>query len=83
MPMKGFADVSEDPQAWANDYLEHVEFANGHVDVMPTSPIEMLSVGALKTVPSHVVGEDTNDVLASLGYSQAEIDKMRAEGAVK
>lgn len=83
MPMKGFADVSEDPQAWANDYLEHVEFANGHVDVMPTSPIEMLSVGSLKTVPSHTVGQDTTDVLASLGYTQEQIDKMRAEGAVK
>ena len=83
MPVKGFADVSEDPQAWANDYLEHVEFPNGHVDVMPTSPIEMLSVGSLKTVPSHTVGQDTTDVLASLGYTQEQIDKMRAEGAVK
>jgi len=83
MPVKGFADVSEDPQAWANDYLEHVEFANGNVDVMPTSPIEMLSVGQLKTVPSHAVGEDTKDVLASLGYNQADIEKMYAEGAVR
>lgn len=83
MPMKGFADVSEDPQAWANDYLEHVEFANGNVDVMPTSPIEMKSVGSLKTVPSHTVGQDTNDVLANIGYTQEQIEKMRAEGAVR
>ena len=83
MPLKGFADVSEDPQAWANNYLEHVEFANGNVDVMPTSPIEMQSVGQLKTVPSHTVGEDTKAVLADLGYDQATIEKMYAEGAVR
>ena len=83
MPMKGFADVSEDPQAWENDYLEHVEFANGNVEVMPTSPIEMLSVGKLKTVPAAAVGTDTKDVLAQLGYSAERIEAMLAAGAAK
>lgn len=45
--MNHFSDVSEDEQAWANHFVEHVEFENGNVDVMPSSPIEMESVGLL------------------------------------
>ena len=76
-----FADVSEDEQAWANGYLEHVEFANGNVDVMPSSPIEMDSVGELKTTPAHAIGQDTRQVLAELGYSETQIEAMLRAGA--
>jgi len=76
-----FADVSEDEQAWANGYLEHVEYPNGHVDVMPTSPVEMESVGTVVTTPAHKLGEDTRSVLADLGYSAEQIEAMLAAGA--
>ena len=81
MKLQHFADVSEDEQAWANDYLEHIEYPNGHVDVMPTSPVEMESVGKVVTTPSPKVGQDTRSILADLGYSDAQIDAMLAAGA--
>lgn len=81
--MNHFSEVNEDEQAWANDYLEHVEFPNGHVDVMPTSPIEMESMGVIKTKPAPVPGADTDDVLASLGYTAEQISAMRESGAIK
>ena len=77
-----FSDVSEDEQAWANGYLEHVEFANGQVGVMPSSPIEMDSVGELKTVPASLIGADTREILKDLGYTEEQIEKMYASGAV-
>ena len=76
-----FSDVTEDEQAWANGYLEHVTFPNGRVDVMPRSPVEMDSVQDLKTVPVPLVGGDTKAVLQQLGYSDAEIEQMYASGA--
>ncbi len=76
-----YSSVYEDEQAWANGYLEKVQFASGNVDIMPTSPIEMKSVGELKTVPAEPVGAHTRKVLAELGYTEAQIDAMLAAGA--
>lgn len=81
--MTHYCEVSEDPQAWANDYLEHVEFANGRVDVMPSSPLEMDSLGQLKTTPAPGIGHNTRDVLAAVGYTAEEIDAMYTSGAIK
>lgn len=79
--MAHFKDVTKDPQAWANGYLEHVEFANGNVDIMPASPIEMESFKVPPTKPAPRVGTHTVEVLQSLGYTDAQIDAMIANGA--
>lgn len=78
-----YGSVYEDEQAWANGYLEKVDFASGNTDIMPTSPIEMESVGQLKTVPAAGVGAHTRAVLAELGYSEEQIEAMLAAGAAK
>lgn len=81
--MNHFSDVSEDPQAWINGYVEHVDFPNGNRDVMPTSPIEMDSVGTLKTVPAPAIGANTDEVLRDLGYAPEAIEEMKRSGAIK
>lgn len=81
--MNHYKDVTKDPQAWANDYLEDVTFANGETLVMPSCPLEMDSVGPIKTKPAPVIGADTDAVAKSLGYSDAEIAAMKASGAIK
>ena len=81
MRMCHFSEISEDPQAWANDYLERVRFPNGNVDIMPASPIEMDSCIPPKTVPSPWIGADTATVLAQLGYNEEQIEAMIACGA--
>lgn len=81
--MNHFSDVAEDEQAWVNGYLEHVEFANGRVDVMPSSPIEMDSIGPLKTTPAPEIGADTAEILRSLGYSDEDITRLQSAGAIK
>ena len=78
-----FSDVAEDEQAWVNGYLEHVTFPSGNTDIMPSSPIEMDSVGSLKTVPAPQIGADTDAVLQQLGYSSDAIEAMKASGAIQ
>lgn len=80
--MVHFSDVSKDEQAWANDYLEHVQFPDGVTGVMPTSPLEMESVGKIVTKPAPMVGHDTVAVLQDLGYSDDEIAQMNDSGAI-
>jgi len=79
--MNHFSDVSQDPQAWANGYVEHVVFPNGNTDVMPSSPIEMDSANTPPTVPPPAVGTHTSEVLRSLGYTESQIRQMLESGA--
>ena len=82
MRMNHYSDVTKDEQAWANGYLEHVEFANGRVDIMPSSPIEMESLGTIPTKPAPAIGADTKRILQDLGYSDEAIEGMCQSGAV-
>lgn len=81
--MSHYSDLAEDPQAWANDYLEHVTFQNGRTSVMPRSPIEMESVGTLTTKTAPAIGADTQTILTELGYSPDQIKAMIDSGAAK
>jgi len=83
MLVNRYSTVQEDEQAWANDYLERVTSPSGEVNVMPSSPIEMRSVGKLETIPAAQIGADTRRVLADLGYSEAQIEAMLEAGAAK
>ena len=80
--MAHFKDLTQDPQAWANDFVETVEFRTGRTEVMPTSPIEMASFQCPKTRPAPLNGADSISILQDLGYSQEEISAMTASGAV-
>lgn len=79
--MNHFSDISEDPQAWANGFVEHVTFPNGNTDVMPTSPIEMDSANTPSTVPPPEAGTHTREILQSLGYTKEQICQMLESGA--
>ncbi len=81
--MNHFSDLVDDEQAWANGFLEHVKFVSGNTEVMPRSPIEMDSVGELKTIPAGKIGSDTEDVLNQLGYTPEQIKEMLESGAAK
>lgn len=81
--MNHYEDVTKDPQAWANGYFEQVTFANGHVDVMPSSPIEMDSVGKLTTQTAPEIGAHTDAILQELGYDAQTIKNLHQTGAVK
>lgn len=80
--MRHFSDIAEDPQAWENGFVEHVQFRNGNVEVLPASPIEMESCTPPKTQPVHPMpGVDTAAILAQLGYTEAQIQAMLESGA--
>ncbi|MGD9559950.1 MAG: CaiB/BaiF CoA transferase family protein [Oscillospiraceae bacterium] len=68
-------NVPKDAQAWANDYLREVTFQDGRSAVVPNNPIQFES-GEAATELAPRVGEDTKEVLKSLGYTDAELEAM-------
>lgn len=75
-------DVYEDEQAWANDVLRRVKCASGETRFLPTNPVRFASQGDPEIRLSRAQGSDTVEILASLGYSPADIDQATADGGV-
>ncbi len=77
-----FADVLEDEQAWANEYVQKYECNNGAERILPTCPVRLGSQGAIKLGKPMLYGEHNEDVLKSLGYTDDQIRQMFETGAL-
>ena len=71
--MNHYSEVGQDEQAWVNGYLENVTFADGQQMIMPTCPLEMDSVGPVKTKPAPYIGADTDVPAGDIGVGAREI----------
>lgn len=80
--MLHFKDVMEDEQAWANDFLHRMEYPSGNSAPLPTTPVKFGSLGEPDFVHPTNVGEDNDEVMAMLGYSQDEVDALREAGVL-
>ncbi len=76
-------DVLEDEQAWANNYLREVEYANGEKSVLVNTPVTFNSVGTPDFTPAPAIGANTDEVLAEIGYTQEELDELREKKLIK
>ena len=77
--MQHFSELSEDEQALANGYIQDVIYPSGTVYKVATSPIEMDSVGVITTEPTKAVGADTHNILLSYGYTEKQLQQLRAD----
>lgn len=77
-----FADVLEDEQAWANDYLQKYHCTNGEERILPSCPIRFGNNGAFPFGKPIMYGESNNEVLHSLGYSDEQIENLKANETI-
>jgi len=82
LELKGSAAVSTDEQAWANEFLTHMECPDGTTWVMPNSPITFQGVEKTHTKHAGPRGSDNEDVLKQYGYSDEEIRDLYARGVI-
>lgn len=73
-------EVLHDEQAWASSILEKVKFPNGEERAMVRTPVMFAETELPPYERGHFFGEDTREVLASLGYTKEEIAAMFAAG---
>ena len=77
-----FADVLEDEQAWANQYIQKYTCQNGNERILPTCPVRLGSQGALKLGKPMQYGENNVEIMESLGYSEEQIRELFENGAL-
>lgn len=83
--MKRSCEVSSDPQAIENEYVVPVEYPNEDrtTVMMPNPPISFSDYGRREYEPTGSIGQNTEEILASLGYSAEQIQEMKDAGAIR
>ena len=76
-------DAAVDEQAAVNGYIQDYTCRNGGVCKMPCPPIRMASQPIPRSEKAPVPGEDTDEVLASLGYTPEQIARLKQDGAAQ
>jgi formyl-CoA transferase len=76
-------ELLDDPQVAANDLLVETEHAMLGKVRMAGPPIKFSETPPEANAASPVLGQHTDEVLASLGYSADEIAGLRAEGVIR
>lgn len=64
--MPHFSDVPNSRQAWANGYLERLEYPDGRNFCIPCSPIRLGSRGVCHLSPAPALGADTEMICSAL-----------------
>ncbi len=81
-PVNRIGDMLADPQVAAREMVVDVEHSRaGRMKTLGT-PVKFSQTPASIRRGAPLLGEHTREVLGSLGYSTAEIDRLESEGAV-
>lgn len=80
-PMQTPAEVAADPQIAAAGAFVEVEDGRGGAFRSPAAPARFPGADADRRPPAPNLGQHTREVLAEVGYGEAEIDAMFADGA--
>jgi crotonobetainyl-CoA:carnitine CoA-transferase CaiB-like acyl-CoA transferase len=81
-PVRGPQEVINDPQLNANDIVVPLEGAGGKLTSTISSPMQVHGVAKVPAKRAPGIGEHNEEVLKQLGFSAAEIDGLRASGAI-
>ena len=76
------SEVAKDPQLQANDIVVPLEGAGGNLKLTISSPMQVHDVAKVPAKRAPEIGEHNEEVLTELGFSNDQIDDLRARGAI-
>jgi crotonobetainyl-CoA:carnitine CoA-transferase CaiB-like acyl-CoA transferase len=82
-PLYNMAEVIADPQVRHLGLIEEVEHRDVGTLRFVGPPVNYHALRKKESTPPPLLGEHTTAVLAEIGYSQSEIEKLEALGVVK
>ena len=74
--------VSRDVQAIENGYVSKCDFSDGLSMMLPEPPVTFGDYSRRISVSVGRLGEHTDEVLASIGYSEMERSNLRQNGII-
>jgi len=80
--VRGPQEVIEDPQLRMNDMIVPLEGAGGKLSATVSSPIQVHGITKEPAKRAPALGEHNQSVLQQLGFTEDEIEALRAAGAV-
>ena len=80
--VRGPQEVIDDPQLRANEIVVPLEGAGDRLAATISSPIQVHGITKVPARRAPDIGEHNEEVLRLLGFAAAEIDGLRASGAV-
>ena len=81
-PVRDIEEVVHDPHYRARNMVIPIDHPRAGPLVVPGSPIKFRSAPEVEIEPAHDVGADTVPVLREFGYSDDEIEALRARGVL-
>ena len=81
-PVQTPTEVSNDPQALANDYFVYSDHPEYGKTKMVGFPWDFSDTPAYYRLPAPELGEHSEQILSELGYNDAEIDDLRKNGVI-
>lgn len=79
--MAHYGDFVKNEQAFANEYAFDVTYPNGHKTTLIRPSMTNEKMGVPEFVRGPMTGEQTESILAELGYTPEEIREMESSGA--
>jgi len=80
--VRGPQEVIDDPQLRLNEIVVPLEGAGGKLTSTISSPIQVHGIAKVPARRAPEIGEHNDEVLRQLGFDAAEIDGLRASGAI-
>ncbi|MEO3427506.1 CaiB/BaiF CoA-transferase family protein [Pelagibius sp. CAU 1746] len=80
--VRGLDEALADPQLAHRRLLQRPPGDSGRETTVPVAAFDFLEDGPRLDSPAPAFGEHTDEILKGIGYSSAEIDAFRSEGAV-
>jgi len=76
-----YGELNRDEQAWANHYLQQVDYGDGRSLTLVSAPVQFnREPSDLRPAPDF--GQHTDEVLGELGHSQEDIARLRVLRAI-
>jgi len=80
--VRGIGAALSAPETLARDMVQAVPHPTAGEVALVASPLKLSGTPVVAPVAPPLLGQDGDTVLAALGYSAAQIDALRAEGAI-
>jgi len=81
-PVRTALDLARDPHVAARDFVEMIDHPTSGPRPYPGPPWRLVGVSTVPHAPAPRLGEHTDAVLTTLGYTPGEIARLRDEGAL-